>query len=501
MPDPMTTYDLAIIGGGINGCGIASDAAGRGLKVYLCEQDDLASATSSWSSKLIHGGLRYLEYYEFRLVREALKERQVLLRKSPNLIHPLRFIMPHDKSLRPAWMIQIGLLLYDHLGGKQKLEKSKKLNLRLHPTGKPLKGNYHKGFIYSDCQVDDARLVIANAMDAKNRGAMIQTRQRCIEAQRFKDNWRLTLQSAQGETSQITAKVLVNAAGPWVDDIIHQVAKVHSQSHISLVKGSHIVVPKIYTGHQAYILQNVDKRIVFVIPYLEKYSLIGTTDVAYEGDPKNASISNEEIQYLIDIVDRYFNHQIDQDKIVWQFSGVRPLHADAADNPSAMTRDYTLELNIDDDLAPILSIFGGKITTYRKLSEHALEKLATFFPQASPAWTADATLPGGDMEDANFPKYYQHFQHDYPWLPNDMSLRIAKNYGTLSRLWLKDCHSMADLGEHFAHGLTAGEVDYLLAHEWAMTVDDIIWRRTKTGIEMPSEAKARIAAYLSGAAK
>jgi len=490
--------DIFIIGGGINGAGIAADAAGRGLSVTLCEQNDLASATSSWSSKLIHGGLRYLEYYEFSLVRKALKEREILLRKAPHLIRPLRFIMPHDSRLRPAWMIRAGLFLYDHLSRQTLLPKSKSLNLQQHPAGEPLKGDYKKGFIYSDCQVDDSRLVILNAQAAKQAGATILTRWKCVQAKRQQNHWEISLEHQPSKQQQtILARALVNAAGPWVEQVLKTIINIPSKSSIVLVQGSHIVVPKLYSGHYAYILQNIDKRIVFVIPYHDKFSLIGTTEVSYQGDPGDATISEDEISYLCDIIKRYFHQPISKQDIVWQFSGVRPLHSEEAENPSDMSRDYVLELNDDNENALLLSVFGGKMTTYRVLSEHAMSLLKPFFPNCGNAWTQNAPLPGGDIKEANFHKFYLELQRQYPWLPTDIAKRYAHNYGRLVEKILHDCHQLEDLGKDYGKGLYQREIDYLIAHEWAQTAEDIIWRRTKLGIELSTESVEILSAAIS----
>ncbi len=489
--------DIFIIGGGINGAGIAADAAGRGLSVTLCEQNDLASATSSWSSKLIHGGLRYLEYYEFNLVRKALKEREILLRKAPHLIRPLRFIMPHDRHLRPAWMIRAGLFLYDHLSRQTLLPKSKSLNLQLHPAGEPLKGDYKKGFIYSDCQVDDSRLVILNAQVAEQHGATILTRWKCLLAKRKQDHWEITLENQHNKQQQtILARALVNAAGPWVEQVLKTMINLPTKNNIALVKGSHIVVPKLYSGHYAYILQNTDKRIVFVIPYQEKYSLIGTTDVSYHGDPGQATITDDEISYLCDIIKRYFKQAITPQDIVWRFSGVRPLHSEEAENPADISRDYVLELNDENKNAVLLSVFGGKITTYRVLSEHAMSLLKPFFPHGGDAWTKDSPLPGGDIEDANFHKFFLGLQQQYAWLPTNIAKRYAHSYGRLAEKILHNCHQIDDLGKHYGEGLYQREIDYLIKFEWAQTAEDIIWRRTKLGIELNAESIKKISAAM-----
>jgi len=398
------TFDLIIVGGGINGAGIAADAAGRGLSVYLCEQKDFASATSSASSKLIHGGLRYLEHYEFRLVKEALKEREVLLEIAPHLVKPMRFILPHQPHLRPGWMIRSGLFLYDHLGKREKLQGSHKVKFRSESS---LDDKIKKGFEYADCWVDDARLVITNLISAADNGAQVHNQTRCIDAKREDGLWHCTMESITKEGTQryqVTAKALVNAAGPWVASFIKDQIETKSPYGIRLIKGSHIVVPRIHKGDEAFILQNEDQRIVFVIPYLDKYSLVGTTDVEYSGDPGQVTISSEEVDYLLSVTNKHFKRQLTPADLIWTYSGVRPLCDDESNNPSAITRDYTLAMT-EPESAPLLSVFGGKITTYRKLAEAALEKLKPYFPEMGKAWTKHKALPGG-----NFP-------HGKPSLP------------------------------------------------------------------------------------
>lgn len=414
------TYDLLIVGGGINGAGIARDAAGRGLKVLLCEQSDLASATSSASSKLIHGGLRYLELYEFRLVREALAERETLLRAAPHIIRPMRFVLPHNKLLRPSWMIRLGLFLYDHLGGKRSLPGAVGLDLRREPEGAPLKDEMTKGFAYSDCWVEDSRLVVLNAMDAEARGADILVQTRCVSAGREDGQWRATLRDqTTGAEREVAAKILVNAAGPWVDGFLRNIAGRDGKASLKLVKGSHIIVPRLYEGEHAYILQNADRRVVFAIPYEGSFTLIGTTDIVYEGDPGKVAISEAEARYLCDAVSRYFDKPVSPDEIVSSYSGVRPLYDDRQDNPSAVTRDYVFDVEAFGGDAPLLSIYGGKITTYRKLAEHALEKLSPYLPALKPAWTAVEPLPGGDVPDHDIGRFLAGLRSAFPCLPED----------------------------------------------------------------------------------
>ncbi|MBB3103477.1 glycerol-3-phosphate dehydrogenase [Azomonas macrocytogenes] len=491
---PAELYDLAVIGGGINGAGIAADAAGRGLSVFLCEQHDLARYTSSASSKLIHGGLRYLEHYEFRLVREALAEREVLLAKAPHIVKPMRFVLPHRPHLRPAWMIRAGLFLYDHLGKRKKLPASRGLRFG---ADSPLKADITKGFEYSDCWVDDARLVVLNAMAAREQGAHIQTHTRCIGARRDQGVWEVKLEQA-GQSFTIRAKALVNAAGPWVDRFIKDDLQQKAPYGIRLIQGSHLIVPRLYDGEHAYILQNEDRRIVFVIPYLERFSIVGTTDREYQGDPAKVRITEAETAYLLAIVNQHFKHHLSPDDILHTYAGVRPLCNDESDNPSAVTRDYTLALSAETGEAPLLSVFGGKLTTYRKLAEAALAQLAPFFPRMGPAWTATAPLPGGEqMTDRN--ALTSQLSQRYPWLSPELAARWAGSYG--SRTWklLKGVNCLADLGEHFGATLYAREVDYLREQEWAENADDILWRRSKLGLFLSAVEQDKLRAYLAGA--
>lgn len=472
--------DVIVIGGGVNGSGIAMDAAGRGLRVLLSEMDDLGSATSSRSSKLIHGGLRYLEFYEFRLVREALAEREALLGNAPHIMWPLRFRLPHRPHLRPAWMIRIGLFLYDHLAKRELLPASRGLQFG---ADSPLVSSIDRGFEYSDGWVDDARLVVLCATAARQHGATVRTRSRCVRAERVDGLWRVTLQDqSTGKTSEHHCRTLINAAGPWVSRLFSEVLQQPAPRQIRMVKGSHIVVPRMAIGEQAYILQNEDGRIVFVIPYENDFSLIGTTDVDYQGDPSAVSISTEETNYLIKVVNDHFREQLSASDIVWTFSGVRPLMDDEASSAQKASRDYSFELDAKPGQAPLLSVFGGKITTYRKLAEAAVDSLAEFFPHAGPAWTHDASLPGGDFADQA--SLVADLTHRHPWLPTKLAARWARTYGTLVQDILRDCTSLNDLGEHFGAGLYGREVEYLIANEWATTVEDILWRRTKLGLHL-----------------
>jgi glycerol-3-phosphate dehydrogenase len=490
----MKEFDLCIIGGGINGCGIAADAAGRGLSVLLCEQEDLASGTSSKSSKLIHGGLRYLEYREFRLVREALKEREILLKKAPHLIKELRFILPHEKHLRAKWMLRLGLLLYDHLASRKTIQGSKKVSLKRSVYGTALQSRLKTGFIYSDCWVDDARLVVSNAIAAKQHGAEILTHTQCKKAVRENGRWTINLTDQHGSPQIIHARALVNAAGPWVSEVIHDVLAEKSRYQAKLVKGSHIVVPKLYQGSHAYILQNNDNRIVFAIPYQDNLTMIGTTDEAFSSDPHKASITAEETAYLCEVIDDYFNKKIHPNDVVWSFSGVRPLHDEGSENLSALSRDYALEYSEVDQL-PLINIFGGKITTYRQLAEHALAKLEKHFPAAKPAWTADRPLPGGEF-DGDFDTYFQALRQQYNWLPEAQIKRYCLSYGSMVPQLLARCRSLTDLGEYFGADLYQREVDYLVREEWAQTADDILWRRSKLGLRFSPQQVAGLCEYL-----
>jgi glycerol-3-phosphate dehydrogenase len=485
------TYDLAIIGGGVNGCGIARDAAGRGLRVLLVEQDDLANGTSSASTKLIHGGLRYLELYEFRLVREALAEREVLLRAAPHIIWPLRFVLPYHTGLRPWWMLRLGLLFYDHLGGRKILPPTRALNLRRDPAGVPLNPAYTRGFEYSDCWVDDARLVVLNARDAAARGAHIFTRTRCGHAVRENGLWRLTLTTAnQSETR--TAHVLINAAGPWVANVLSDVIGQTSGVPIRLVKGSHLIVRRLFDHDRCYIFQNADGRICFAIPYEDDFTLIGTTDLDYSGDPADIAIFPDEETYLVNTVSAYLARPIDPTSIILRYSGVRPLRDDGAAKAQDATRDYILELEGDP---PLLSAFGGKITTYRRLAEAAIARLAPFFPNLPKPWTASAPLPGGDFPWDGQPALRADLQSAYPLLPARSIARLVRSYGTLARDVLGDARQPGDLGRNFGAGLTERETDYLIRHEWACTPEDILWRRSKLGLHMTEAERTQFAGW------
>lgn len=489
MSDSQQCVDLLVIGGGINGVGIANDAAGRGLSVVLCEQGDLAQATSSSSSKLIHGGLRYLEHFEFSLVRKALQERELLMKLAPHLIYPLEFIMPHDKHLRPSWLIRIGLFLYDRLGGKSRLPKSLSFDLRKTPIGNALKADYEKAYSYYDCWVDDARLVVANAQAARDNGASILTQTQFVSAKRNAKLWQAELIDANGNRYQQACKMIVNAAGPWVANILDQ-CECRSRKAVRLVKGSHIIVPRLFAGDHAFILQNIDKRIVFAIPYEEHYTLVGTTDVDFNDDPLAVSTDKDEQAYLCALINRYFKQTIKSTDIVWSYSGVRPLYQENSnEDASSVTRDYSLELNTDNDLAPILSVFGGKITTYRKLAEHVLQKIKPYFAHCGDDWTATTPLPGGDFGNVTFTQFVLQQTPNYPWLNKELLHRYASSYGNKLPLLLKNCRTMNDLGKHFGAGLYQVEVEYLCEYEWAHNADDVLWRRSKLGLHMTAEEK------------
>ncbi len=488
------SVDLVVIGGGINGAGIARDAAGRGLSVILCEKDDLAQGTSSRSGKLIHGGLRYLEYYEFRLVREALIEREVLLAAAPHIVWPMRFVLPHSPEQRPAWMVRLGLFLYDHLGGRKKLPGCRNIDLIRDPEGQPIKESYKRAFEYSDCWVDDARLVVLNALDARERGATVLTRTAATSARRVDKNWEIEFTDAEGEQSKVRSRAIANAAGPWVEDVIGRVTGANAARRVRLVKGSHIIVPKFWAGPQAYLFQNTDKRVIFVNPYEGDMALIGTTDIPYDGRPEDVAIDNQEVNYLIAAVNRYLKTPLTPEDVVHRFSGVRPLYDDSAANPSAVTRDYVFDV---DGSPPMLSVFGGKITTYRKLAEHALEKLKPLFPQMKPAWTGGSALPGGDMANADFEGFLADFGRRHPWLPEDLAHHYGRLYGTRADRVIADARDMDGLGRHFGGQLYEREIAYLCAEEWAVTPEDILERRTKHGLHLTGHQRGAVRSFMN----
>ena len=487
--------DLFVIGGGINGAGIARDAAGRGLSVMMCEKGDLAEGTSSRSGKLVHGGLRYLEYYEFRLVREALIEREVLLNSASHIIWPMRFVLPHSPTDRPAWLVRLGLFLYDHLGGRKKLPGTRSLDLHRDPEGAPILDQYSKGFEYSDCWVDDARLVVLNALDAAAKGAQILTRTACISARREEGNWTIqTRDEHSGEVRTVRAKALVNASGPWVNDIINRVAGSNSRRSVRLVKGSHIIVPKFWNGPHAYLVQNHDKRVIFINPYEGDKALIGTTDIPYEGKPEEVKADETEIDYLITAVNRYFKEKLRRSDVLESFSGVRPLFDDGKGNPSAVTRDYVFDLD-ETGGAPLLNVFGGKITTFRKLSEHAMQKLAKFFPKMGSDWTRDAKLPGGDIPNADYVAFAESLRSAYPWMPRELLNHYGHLYGARTKQIVGNATALEGLGRHFGGNLYEAEARYLAASEWAQTAEDVLKRRTKEGLRMTAEEKAAFSAW------
>lgn len=492
-------FDLAVIGGGINGCGIARDAAGRGASVYLCEMNDLASGTSSWSTKLIHGGLRYLEYYEFRLVREALIEREILWQLAPHLIHPLRFVLPHHRGLRPAWLLRLGLFLYDHLGARKRLPATRTIDLAHSNLGLPLKADtFRRGFEYSDCQVDDARLVIATAQDAAKRGAVIEPRVKAVTAHIEGGLWTLTVEDgATGVRRDIHARALVNAGGPWVDTILATVLGRSERARVRLVQGSHIVVPRLYDHDRAYIFQNTDRRIIFVIPYQNNFTLIGTTDRDFHGDPATAAAVDDEVAYLCAAASEYFQRSLVSADVVWKYAGVRPLYNDGTSEAQAATRDYIFELEAGDNAPPLLSIFGGKITTYRRLAEEALDKMKPYIPtlQRSQAWTALAPLPGGDFPIDKLPILRDQLAARYDFLDAKSVARLVCTYGNLVESILGNATNLRDLGRQFGAGLSEAEVEYLRTYEWAQSADDVLWRRTKLGLFMDQDEQKKLDDY------
>jgi len=489
------TCDVLVVGGGINGAGIARDLAGRGLSVVLCEKDDLASHTSSSSTKLIHGGLRYLEYYEFSLVRKALAEREVLLKSAPHIMWPLRFVMPHDPSMRPGWMIRAGLVLYDHLARREVLPGSRGIDLRTHPAGVPLKKIYTRGYVYSDGWVDDARLVVLNAVDAAARGATVLTRTACVDARRGASGWQARLRGADGGERAVTTRALVNAAGPWAAQFLAEHAHA-AERKLRLVKGSHIVVPKMFEHDHAYIFQNPDKRIIFAIPYEADYTLIGTTDVEHTGAVGAARIDAGEIAYLCEQASRYFERAVRPADVVWTYSGVRPLLDDESGDPSAITRDYALELDITQ--APLLSVWGGKITTFRKLAEEAADLLAAPLQARNGAWTEGAFLPGGDLSawigapqrpDTDFSRFVQALALRHPELPTPVVRRLARAYGSRVDILFAG----GSLGAQIAPGLYEAELKFLHDHEWARSADDVLWRRSKLGLHYNETVRFAVA--------
>src|SRR5262245_25836831 len=489
-------FDLAIVGGGINGTGIARDAAGRGLRVLLVEQHDLASGTSSASTKLIHGGLRYLEHGWLRLIREALIEREVMLRMAPHLISPLRFVLPPEPGMRPPWMLRLGLFVYDHLGGRKILPATRTVALADGPLGAPLKRSYRQGFEYSDCWADDARLVVLNAVDAAERGAVIRTRARCIGAERG-DLWRLTL-DVRGRRDLASARVLVNATGPWVAFFAQKVLRETVAAPVRLVKGSHIVVRSLFPHDRAYIFQNGDARVVFALPFERDFTLIGTTDRSFDGDPTGVAASAEEIGYLCAAANHYFRTPIGPADVVWSFAGVRSLYDDGSKRAQDVSRDYVLTLDAPEGAAPLLTVYGGKITTYRRLAEHALERLAEVIA-VGPAWTADSHLPGGEFPHDGLAALVVRTRRSHPFLSETHARRLVHAYGTRVERVLGPARRLEDLGPCLGADLTAAEVRYLMEREWAQTEDDALWRRSKLGLRFSPEERERLARFMAGA--
>lgn len=487
--------DLLVIGGGINGTGIARDAAGRGLQVILCEKDDLAQHTSSSSTKLIHGGLRYLEHYDFALVRHALQEREVLLRSAPHIIWPLRFLLPHHRALRPRWLIRLGLFIYDHIGGRKLLAKSHGVDLKKHVGGQALKAQFTHAFEYSDCWVQDARLVVLNARDAEKRGACVLTRTRCIDLKRGQNCWRATLEDQRnGYKHRLSARAVVNASGPWVEQTLHLDESAKSAHGVRLVKGSHILVKKLFEHAYPYIFQHSDGRVLFAIPFERDFTLLGTTDIEIQGDPDHVDVGTAEIDYICTAVNTYLREPVRAEDVIWSYSGVRPLFDDASENASKVTRDYVLQL--DAKGPPIVSVFGGKITTYRKLSEQVVDLLKKPLTFSAPAWTAGAFLPGGDIKNADYAAFLVNCRARYPWLDETVLADYARNYGTEIHALLQGRDSMAALGRYFGGGLYEAELCYLVRNEWAETAEDILWRRTKKGLRVTADAEAQITQWL-----
>jgi glycerol-3-phosphate dehydrogenase len=494
-------HDIFVIGGGINGCGVARDAAGRGYSLVLAEMSDLGSGTSSASTKLIHGGLRYLEYFEFRLVRESLMEREVLWANAPHIIRPMRFVLPHHTGLRPAWLLRLGLFLYDHIGGRKLLPKTKTLDMTRDPAGKPLKPLFSKAFEYSDCWVNDARLVVLNARDAADRGAVIRSRAKVVDARREDGLWRVSVENSRtGRIEEFRARLLINAAGPWVDQVLASAGAAKDVHNVRLVQGSHIVVGKKFDDPRAYFFQNRDGRIIFAIPYEDDFTLIGTTDQDYHGDLTDITVDEVEISYLCEAASEYFAQPIRREDIVWTYSGVRPLYDDGASKAQEATRDYVLKTDGGDGIAPLVNIFGGKITTYRKLSEAILEKVEGFLGAKGKPWTQKAPLPGGEFPAAAFGAELTKLRDEYPFLDAQHARRLFHLYGTRAHAILGTARSYSDLGRRFGEDLYEAEVRHLMRNEWAETADDVLWRRTKRGLRLSSQEASGLDEYMRGAA-
>ncbi|MDE0532071.1 MAG: glycerol-3-phosphate dehydrogenase [Albidovulum sp.] len=511
-----STFDIFVVGGGVNGCGIARDAAGRGLSVFLCERGDLAQATSSASTKLFHGGLRYLEHFEFRLVREALKERETLLRCMPHISWPMRFVLPVDPDLvvlndnsklsraisafspflrgrRPPWLLRSGLFLYDNLGGRRMLPGTRALNLHRHASGVPLKRKFRKAFEYSDCWVQDSRLVVLNACDAAAKGAFIRTRTNLVNAKRFDGRWRVHVNDlATGTEYAVQAGCLINAAGPWADEVLRNRLQRSDARNLRLVRGSHIVVRKLFDHDQPYIFQQPDGRIVFAIPFEGDFCLIGTTDVDHDGNLTQISCTSSEQNYLLNAIDRYLDRPVKPSDVVWSYAGVRPLLNDSESDPASASRDYTLTIDDENGLAPLLNVFGGKITTYRRLAESALETLAPYFPQMSGPWTAQSPLPGGDFEIDDFDRLAKDLVEIYAFLSEAWAQRLVRAYGTLAFRVYGNAQSLDDIGEYFGSDLYEREVEWLVDNEWARSADDVIWRRSKLGLKLSAAQKTAL---------
>jgi len=491
-------FDIFVIGGGINGCGIARDAAGRGFTVALAEMDDFASGTSSRATKLIHGGLRYLEHYEFRLVRESLMEREVLWAMAPHIIWPMRFVLPfHKGGVRPAWLIRLGLFLYDHIGGRKLLPATRTLDMRRDPAAKPLKALFAKAFEYSDGWVDDARLVVLNARDAAQKGARIMTRSRVVSAKREGGLWSVDVEDgATGAVNTFKARMLINAAGPWVDVVLSNAVRKNSVHNVRLVQGSHIVVRKKFDDPRAYFFQNPDNRIIFAIPYETDFTLIGTTDSDFTGDPKNIHITEGEINYLCNAASEYFSEPVKPSDVVWTYSGVRPLYDDGASKAQEATRDYVLKIDANNGDAPLLNVFGGKLTTYRRLSEHALEKVAGAIGAKGGSWTAKSVLPGGDFPATGYEAEVSKLKGRYPFLAERHARRLVRLYGTLAATLLGKIDRPEGLGRHFGADLYEVEVQWLISEEWARRAEDVLWRRTKLGLKLTQAEAAGLEEYM-----
>jgi len=503
-PATAQPFDVVVIGGGIQGVGVARDAAGRGLSVLLCERGDLAGATSSASSKLIHGGLRYLEHRELRLVRESLAERERLMAAAPHLVQPMRFVLPHAPWLRSAWVIRLGLFLYDRLGGARSLEASRSVRLDRDPLGAGLSPRFRRGFVYADCRTDDARLVVLNALDARRRGAKVRTRTEVVSARREGGLWRVELRERaprddDGAPHTVVARTLVNATGPWARSVLDDVVPSRTRSRIRPVQGSHVVVPRVHDGQHALILQNEDRRVVFVIPFEQHYSLIGTTDRPVEGDPGAASISSEETDYLCAVANRFLATPVSADDVVWSFAGVRPLYDDGTDDPSAVTRDDVVEVENEDGRAPLITLYGGKLTTYRRVAERVLDELAPYFERIGAPWTADATLPGGDVPGRDVGALVRAIGREHPHIRIAIVADLVRRHGSEARAVLGDARRVADLGSELAPGLFEREVRHLVAHEWARTADDVLWRRTKAGLGGDVSPREAVAACVAEA--